>query len=223
MMKDPLLRSTGVLGGLFHEGVVVGENDGDRSLYQEVNHRLSVAGRSSAENTLFLNAHEKSTVRKILRPLREMGIPSAGIVDLGIIKNRDFNDLLKAAFVPETLVDTSNVHRSRIDAKFEEMGADMKACGIDALPKEEKEAAQMLIDNVAKYGIFVVPVGELEQWFPQLKSRGDRPRKSHHVPWVFELMNTDPDLFPITEDDVWKFVGEIGAWISDPERKGIPA
>ena len=55
MMKDPLLRSTGVLGGLFHEGVVVCEQDSDRALYQEVNHRLLASERPGAANTLFLS------------------------------------------------------------------------------------------------------------------------------------------------------------------------
>lgn len=54
MMKDPLLRSTGVLGGLFHEGVVVGEHDTDRALYQEVNYRLTTDVLGGAQSSLML-------------------------------------------------------------------------------------------------------------------------------------------------------------------------
>ncbi|MCC6588294.1 MAG: AAA family ATPase, partial [Bryobacterales bacterium] len=40
LMRHPLLRSTGVLSGLFYEFVVVTESDADRAFYQEVNERL---------------------------------------------------------------------------------------------------------------------------------------------------------------------------------------
>jgi hypothetical protein len=43
MMRDPLLRSTGVLGALFHEGTVVCEADADRVFYAEINERLLAA------------------------------------------------------------------------------------------------------------------------------------------------------------------------------------
>jgi ABC-type multidrug transport system ATPase subunit len=222
MMRESLLRSTGVLGGLFHEGVVVCEADTDRAIYQEVNQRLSMSERSAAKNTLFMNAHEKSTVRRIVEPLRGMGIPAAAVVDLDIIKNRDFNDLLKTAHVPNALIESWNTLRSRTKDKFEEMGLDMKESGIQALPEAEREAAQTLLDGIAEYGVFVVPRGELEQWFSQLHGRSDRPTKSRWVPWVLDLMNTDPGLFGVTDDDVWGFVSKIADWISDPERKGIP-
>jgi hypothetical protein len=223
MMRDPLLRSTGVLSGLFHEGVAVCEQDPDRALYQEINHRLSVTERGGAENTLFLNAHEKSTVRRIVQPLRELGIPAAAVVDLDIIHDRTFNNLLRSAFVPDVLVESCSTLRTRIAAKFEEMGLEMKQVGIAALPEPEREAAQTLLDNVAEYGVFIVPTGELERWFPQLRDRSDKPGKSRWVPWVFDLMNTEPELFEIEDGDVWGFIRKIASWISDPERKGIPA
>jgi hypothetical protein len=39
MMRDPLLRSTGVMDALFHQGAVVCEADGDRAFYREVYQR----------------------------------------------------------------------------------------------------------------------------------------------------------------------------------------
>ena len=41
LMRNPLLRSTGVLGGLFYEFVVVTESDADRAFYQEINEALA--------------------------------------------------------------------------------------------------------------------------------------------------------------------------------------
>src|SRR5690606_10718886 len=86
LMRQPLLRSTGVLNGLFFETVVVAEADADRAFYQEINERLVAAGdpRGMA-NALFVNAQNKQTVWDIVRPLRELGIPTVGVVDVDVL------------------------------------------------------------------------------------------------------------------------------------------
>jgi hypothetical protein len=53
-----MLRSVGVLEGLFYNYVIVGEADADRAFYQEINERLPAA------------------IPKIIEPLRKLGIPS---------------------------------------------------------------------------------------------------------------------------------------------------
>lgn len=173
----PLLRSTGILGGLFYEGVIVSENDTDRVVYQEVNNRLIGAGTGGASDTLFVNAYEKSTLRRIIEPLRNMGIPAAAITDLDIIKNNDFGALLKAAAVPEATRESLNTFRSRVNQAFERSGLDMKKDGVEGLTGSEKEDAQNLINATAEYGIFIVPVGELERWFHRTHSLPDPPGK----------------------------------------------
>ena len=81
LMRNPLLRSTGVISGLFYEFVVVTESDTDRAFYQEINERLlRYAPDQGIPNCLFLNAQNKQTVRTIIRPFRELGIPAAGVV-----------------------------------------------------------------------------------------------------------------------------------------------
>src|SRR5260370_23066181 len=84
-MRNPLLRSTGVLGGLFYESVIVTESDADRAFYQEINERLlRFQPERGLNNALFLNAQNKQTVPTILAPLRQLGIPAAGIVDVDV-------------------------------------------------------------------------------------------------------------------------------------------
>ncbi len=85
LMRHPLLRSVGTLNGLFYEYVVVAESDSDRAFYQEINERLlALSSERGIPNCLFLNAQNKQTVHEIMKPLREMGIPCAGIVDIDI-------------------------------------------------------------------------------------------------------------------------------------------
>src|SRR5580698_9028882 len=105
LMRDPLLRSARVLDALFHEGAIVCEADADRAFYEEINERLCGAGRSGAFDCVFLNAPNKQTIRRIIGPLRDMGIPAAAIVDLDLLRkgDNDLRELLGACNVPPSL------------------------------------------------------------------------------------------------------------------------
>jgi AAA15 family ATPase/GTPase len=73
LMRDPLLRSTGVLNALFYKHVIVTEGDSDRAFYQEINERLlEFSPENGINNCLFINAVGKDTIWKIVKPLREI-------------------------------------------------------------------------------------------------------------------------------------------------------
>jgi hypothetical protein len=123
LMRNPLLRSTGVLGGLFYEFVVVTESDTDRAFYQEINERLlRYKPELGIPNCLFLNAQNKQTVQIIIKPLRELGIPSVGIVDVDILKDggRDWTNFLKGGFIPELEHQPLGGLRSAVKQKIDE-------------------------------------------------------------------------------------------------------
>ena len=103
VMRHPLLRSVGVLNGLFYEYVIVTEGDADRAFYQEINERLLMFGQDGIPNCLFLNAQNKQTIHEILRPLREMGIPCVAIVDVDVVKEGGtvWSNLLSSACIPD--------------------------------------------------------------------------------------------------------------------------
>ena len=244
-MRDPLLRSTGILSALFHEGAVVCEGDSDRAFYQEINYRLLTAqseqtqddseneeseGREEpegADNTIFLAAQNKSTIQKIVWPMRAMGIPSVAIVDIDVFKESStFKTLLQAAFVPQASINVWGAHRGELHRKLETKNREYQKGGLDLLEPADRESAETLLDNLAAYGIFVVPVGDLERWFGcWLAELDERPRKSDYVPRVFELMGSDPtdsSYLKPQDGDVWDFMRKVSAWIADPNRRGMP-
>ena len=226
LMRDPLLRSTGVLGGLFYEFVVVTEGDADRAFYQEINERLLQKSKGRGiPNCLFLNAQNKQTVRKIIKPLRELGIPVAGIVDVDVLKDGGaiWSGFLESGFIPELETKSLAILRSDLKKKIDATGKDMKRDGgIDVLESEDQEAARNLFERLAEYGLFVVPGGELESWLKELKCSGHGPE------WlikIFEKMGDDPDSAEYVvpkNDDVWAFVDLVSNWFTNPNRKGIP-
>jgi len=227
LMRHPLLRSTGLLSGLFYEFVVVTESDADRAFYQEVNERLlQFRPDWGIPNCLFLNAQNKQTVQTLLRPLRKLGIPAAEVVDVDVLKvgGANWTNLLTSADVPQLLHGSFATMRSAVKTAMDATGKDMKRDGgVEILEASEKQAAEDLLGQLRQYGIFVVPGGELEAWLKTLGATGHGPA------WlidIFERMGEDPSnasfVRPNT-DDVWAFLRDIRNWLVDPTRKGIPA
>jgi len=226
LMRNPLLRSTGVLSGLFYEFVVVTESDADRAFYQEVNERLlRFKPEWGIPNCLFINAQNKQTVQTIIRPLRQLGIPAVGIVDVDVLKEGGANwtNLLSSANVPAISHTGLATIRAAIKLAMDATGKDMKRDGgISILPDVEREAAKNLLEQLGEYGVFVVPGGELESWLKDLGAA------SHGPSWLidmFEKMGEDPDAAGYvkpTTDDVWAFIGLVKKWLIDPSHKGIP-
>lgn len=221
------MRSTGVLSGLFYEFVVVSEADADRAFYQEVNERLQrYKPELGIPNCLFINAQNKQTVQTIIRPLRDLGIPAAGIVDIDILKEGGsvWTSFLESAFVPEIERNSLSTARAAVKQRFDQIGKDMKReGGVQLLAVEDREAAKNLLERLAEYGLFAVPHGELESWLQQLGATGHGPT------WlisVFERMGEDSaseSYLKPTDDDVWHFLGQVKHWLTNANRKGIPA
>jgi hypothetical protein len=221
LMRDPLLRSTGVLSALFHEGTIVCEADVDRAFYEEINQRLLSIGQGVGD-ALFTNARNKQTIGKIIAPLRKMGIPAVAVVDLDILKERDLTALLRAAYVPDHLVEAWGLLKKRVLDEFTSQNIDMKIQGVEGLDKAGQEVANNLLTSAAEYGVFIVPVGEVERWLGYLEVEA---AKSPWLIGMFERMGvdpTDPSFVHPREGDVWDFVRNVAAWISNPNRKGIP-
>lgn len=226
LMRHPLLRSTGVLNGLFYEYVIVAESDSDRAFYQEINERLiQHSPEKGITNCLFLNAQNKQTVHEIIKPLREMGIPCAAIVDIDIIKEGGtvWSKFLKSAFVPEVTFQSTTVARPLIKGHLDATGVNYKReGGIGLLNGAEKEACSNLFQQLSEYGLFVVPNGELESWLKNLGVTGHSPK------WLIEIFEKlgenpdDPDYVKPAEDDVWSFMSDIKNWMDNSNRKGIP-
>ncbi len=226
LMRHPLLRSTGVLNGLFYEAVVVTESDSDRAFYQEINERLLSNNDSRGiANCLFLNAQNKQTVWEIVRPLRELGIPTAAIVDIDFLKDSGqvFTKPLESAFIPILSHQALHSQRQSIHAALNATGQNMKKDGgILILDKDGQEATHNFFNLLEEYGCFVVRYGELEHWLKPLGATG------HGSTWLIDIFNKmgdnpdDPTYIKPANDDIWNFIGTLKYWIENQNRKGIP-
>jgi hypothetical protein len=93
--------------------------------------------------------------------------------------------------------------------------------GTALLSGQNKEAADSLFSQLATYGLFVVPNGEVEAWLSTL----DIPRSKHSwLRQIFGKMGSDPtspDYIHPAHGDVWDFIAACNAWLTNPTRKGM--
>lgn len=225
IIKSPLMRSTGVLSALFHEGAVVCEGDSDRALYQEINDRIASIEKNNYSEALFINAHSKQSTSKIAGPLREMGIPAAIIVDFDILKKNDeFKILLSELSIPTTLASGWCQQKALISKHCSDIGIDWKRRGIlDVIDPSMNLSLKTLLSALADFGIFVVPNGELESWLTNI---GVEPtnNKKYWLLSVFEILGGDPEhgnYINPTNNDIWEFMRDIALWINNPTRNGV--
>ncbi|HEY3824443.1 MAG TPA: AAA family ATPase [Bryobacteraceae bacterium] len=226
MTLDPLLRSTGVFRALFHRAVLVTEADPDRAFYDEMNRRLIRDNRGIADG-LFINAQNKQTIRRIVGPLRRLGIPAAAIVDLDIVKQQqDVEMLLTACQIPPNELISLEAERIQIADAFFSMPLlpdgrqPIKRLGVAALSEPDRARAFGFIQSLRKYGVFIVEAGELERWLPQLGVDG---QKKDWIVDVFSAIGqdeSDSDYLHAGTGDVWAFLDLIADWVNDPNRRG---
>lgn len=226
LMRHPLLRSSGILNGLFYDCVIVTESDSDRAFYQEINERLlKYKPEWGLKNALFINGHSWHSITTLVKPLRELGIPAAAIMDIDVLREngKPWIDALNAVCVPTSLHRSIGEARAAISKAEKIKAVDIKKNGgIELLDKDDQISARILTKNLAEFGLFIVPTGEVESWLQNLDANGHGPT------WlieIFEKMGEDPasqSYLKPQNDDVWRFISEIKAWIDDQNRKGIP-
>jgi predicted ATP-dependent endonuclease of OLD family len=226
--KDPLLRSSDVLNALFNDSAVVTEGGDDKIVYQEANNRLVKCERG-INNTIFLNANGKYVVHRIIRALRKIGVPAAAIYDFDVLRNEKIKGEEKTlwrAILSSSNIDSSNFdrlenERQYIESKLKELNRKngqnedkgyFKKLVSDEIPNELDKKIGKLLNELNEYGIFIVPIGEIEQWLKNINDTHDDD--------FINILNKI-DITTPTNGDIWKFIDDISIWISNSNRKGM--
>jgi ABC-type cobalamin/Fe3+-siderophores transport system ATPase subunit len=237
---DPLLRSESILAALFCEGAVICEAAADRTLYTEINERLlrHSGGHEGLDSCMFLNAENWQTTARMIQPLREMGVAAAAVLDADVLFGDDLQRVLSAAQIPDEpgeekirrkMLDRCKTLQHAVRARLEKVAngkeRQLKHGVIATLVLDEREIFEGLINELAIYGVFIVPLGELECWLqPQgLTPPSSRKEKKKWLAEAIDRLGWDPDdarYVRPAEGDIWDFLRKIAAWITNPDRKG---
>jgi len=137
---------------------------------------------------------------------------------LGPVSDEECTKETLAAVLSETL-DWKNIEQlNRIRGTLSELSSDLSQTSRLKKGLESLREYQVYHDLVAflhrcrSHGVFLVPVGELEDWVPQLVSGG--PSKKKKAEWANHAANRIRETTP-GPDDVWDFVRPMASFQRD--------
>ncbi len=215
LWKDPLLRASNLLDGLFHERVIVCEADGDCRFYGAVVDAVCLAEGHIKPDVLFAHTGGKHRLAIAVNALKAVAVPVSVVADLDALSDeqplrniwealghdwdlvaRDHkivkaavDQTLRAAKVDElrakitgildavagTQIDQRTVEALRATMRSEGGWAHVKRAGIAAIPKgDARKSCNDLLARLAKGGLHLVPVGELEGFAAQVAGKGPK-------------------------------------------------
>ncbi len=109
LWKDPILRYSNILSGLFHKKVIVCESDTDCRFYQAVMDAMHDNTDSISPDILFTHCGGKDRIKIVVRALKALNVNVAAIADIDIL-----ND--KSTF--QNIVESFGVEWSTIEGKW---------------------------------------------------------------------------------------------------------
>jgi hypothetical protein len=220
--RDPLLRYSNILDGLFHEGVIVCESDGDCRFYGAM--MDAVAGTEVRPDLLLVHAGGKARVATIINALRAIDVPVRTVLDFDALSDEvtlrsvceslggnwdelaaDFR-VVKSAIeqrrpqlatkqvresilqiidaVEKDVLSTKAIKDIREVVRGASAWSDAKRMGKAYVPGGDASAVYARLNKrLRSLGVFLVEVGELEQF---CKTIGD-----HGPAWVIKVLERD--------------------------------
>jgi hypothetical protein len=213
LWRDPLLRYSNVLQGLFHRGVVVSEADTDSRYYAAVLDATRERESLPPHDLLFTQSGGKQRLPTVLRALHAVAVPVALVADFDVLRGEALlkeivqelggqwahlatdwravtatieqggsapsitvvrEQILKvldqatdATLTPDQASEIRQI--TRVDDAWRRA----KQAGLSIVPQgEPSQRATRLIDALASLGLFVVTVGEIERWAPDIPGHG---------------------------------------------------
>jgi hypothetical protein len=153
ILDTPLLRYSNIVSGLFHDGVVLCEAEGDCHFYSAT---LDVVRGASGrhENLTFLHVNGKARLSDAAHKLRTCGIPTAVVADFDLL-----NDTTKVKQVLKQLNghwedvrdDVLTLHRHATSTVIANPASEVKRAinGIIGTPRGATALSQRQIDDIA--------------------------------------------------------------------------
>lgn len=186
LWKNPIMRYSNILSGLFHDKVVVCESDYDCLFYQAIIDAIYEQKKEIAPDILFTHCGGKHRIPDIVCALKAVDVPVAAICDFDLIDDkRTFKNTLSAFGLDwNTSVGTSMGELYESINTKQSKGVDiwsiLKATGKAGLSDKEPIAYERVENTCQSIGLFIVPVGELECF--------DKTIVSKKKEWVYDVL-----------------------------------
>ena len=97
LWKDPILRYSNILSGLFHSKVVICESDTDCRFYQAVLYAMQ-DGDSINPDILFTHCGGKQRLKVVIKALKSLNVTIVAVMDIDALNDKNtFKDIVESA------------------------------------------------------------------------------------------------------------------------------
>lgn len=190
---NPLLRYSNILGGLFHEKVVVCESDYDCLFYQAIMDAMYEYKSEVAPDVLFVHCGGKTRVKDVVSALKAVNVPVVAVCDFDLLNaSQNFKPIVAAFGVDWDIVLSADMKTiyDGMNAK-NDAWAQIKKIGKSGFTGNEPAAYEKVEEVCKSAGLFVVPVGEMECF--------DKTVNKEKKDWVYYVLEnynlaTEPKL-----------------------------
>jgi len=166
LWTDPLLRSSNILDGVFHERVIVSESDGDTRFFTAVMDALYEGPLSGQRkpDVMFTHCGGKTRLPLVVRPLRALDVPVRAVTDFDILNNEHpLDKLVEAAGGDWTgLRSRWNSVKKAVDAIKPQLASSDVKRDLDAIlaevtapvfPKEAKKRIEEVLKQTSSWAL----------------------------------------------------------------------
>ncbi|MGZ8271905.1 MAG: ATP-dependent nuclease [Methylophilus sp.] len=180
--KDPLLRYSNILDGLFHEKVVLCESDSDCRFYEAIMDATFEATDNELRkpDIMFTHCGGKSRLPMVIRSLRDLEVPISVVTDFDVLNDEQpLHKIIQAAGGDwGDFKDDWQKVKKAVDAKKPELSTEevknelttiLSACTENIFPPELKIKIQNILrrsspwSNAKSVGVQFIPNGQTTQ------------------------------------------------------------
>lgn len=106
LWRDPILRYSNILSGLFHSKVVICESDTDCRFYQAVLNAIH-ANDSISPDILFTHCGGKQRLKVVINALKSLNVKIVAVADIDVLNSKDiFKDITDSLGIAWTEIET---------------------------------------------------------------------------------------------------------------------
>ena len=182
LWRNPLLRYSNILNGLFHDKVVVCESDYDCLFYQAIMNAMIEERKEIAPDILFTHCGGKNRIKDAVTALRVINVPVVAICDFDILNSKqDFRQLFESFGLNwnDELEKNMKIFYDTINCapELKEM---LKDSGKHVLTGEAPVAFENIDKICRNTGLYIVPFGEMESF--------DKTTNKKKKDWVYSVL-----------------------------------
>lgn len=159
-----------VINSLFYDQTILVENENDRVVYE---HYCQQRLYAEFQGRHFVGLNGSGTVLVLFDLMANAKMSVCCIMDIDFLLNTEASSSFvnqAAPLLREKHFQFASDMHTRDD--YEEVKKSLKKKGLEAFDEQSRAVAEELIEEYGRYGVHIIPQGELESWFSGSQSIG---------------------------------------------------